>query len=315
MKPKGGPTQSETASGVTVVVHQGAIGDWVLTFPLWRGVAEPITVVTAASKGRLAARMLPHVEALDIESGGWSRLHGACSPNNLAPVTRQILAAAKRIISFVSRGDDDWARHAASLAPTAQRVYIQLRPHADQHRHVTDTCLQQMAEQGLAWTMRQPTTHRQPNGPVMIHPGSGGRDKCWPLDRFVALAGKLSRRGFRVRFLLGEVERERWSPEAVRRLADAFEVIHGTDVLQLHDLLHGAAGFIGNDAGPTHLAAQMGLSVLALFGPTDPAVWSPRGPGVRVLAPPSPAPMTWLTVEHAWNFTATDFLPLLTNQT
>lgn len=41
--------------------------------------------------------------------------------------------------------------------------------------------------------------------------------------------------------------------------------------------------YIGNDSGITHLAAAVGTPVLALFGPTDPAVWAPRGPHVRVV--------------------------------
>ena len=38
--------------------------------------------------------------------------------------------------------------------------------------------------------------------------------------------------------------------------------------------------YIGNDSGITHLAAAVGTPVLALFGPTDPEVWAPRGPHV-----------------------------------
>ena len=47
--------------------------------------------------------------------------------------------------------------------------------------------------------------------------------------------------------------------------------------------LAGAHLYIGNDSGITHLAAAAGTPVLALFGPTDPAVWAPRGPNVRVV--------------------------------
>ena len=43
-----------------------------------------------------------------------------------------------------------------------------------------------------------------------------------------------------------------------------------------------ASLYIGNDSGITHLAAAVGTPVLALFGPTDPAVWAPRGPHVQV---------------------------------
>jgi len=40
--------------------------------------------------------------------------------------------------------------------------------------------------------------------------------------------------------------------------------------------------YIGNDSGITHLAAAVATPVLALFGPTDPSVWAPRGPNVRI---------------------------------
>ncbi len=44
-----------------------------------------------------------------------------------------------------------------------------------------------------------------------------------------------------------------------------------------------ASHYIGNDSGITHLAAALGTPTLALFGPTDPAQWAPRGPHVRIL--------------------------------
>ena len=56
-------------------------------------------------------------------------------------------------------------------------------------------------------------------------------------------------------------------------------------IADLYDLacwLASARLYIGNDSGITHLAAAAGAPVLALFGPTDPAVWAPRGPNVRV---------------------------------
>jgi ADP-heptose:LPS heptosyltransferase len=34
---------------------------------------------------------------------------------------------------------------------------------------------------------------------------------------------------------------------------------------------------VGNDSGVTHLAAVAGAPVVALFGPTDPALWRPLG--------------------------------------
>jgi ADP-heptose:LPS heptosyltransferase len=51
----------------------------------------------------------------------------------------------------------------------------------------------------------------------------------------------------------------------------------------LGTLLSRAGVYVGNDSGVSHLAAAWGAPTLALFGPTDPAVWAPLGPHVRTL--------------------------------
>ncbi len=56
----------------------------------------------------------------------------------------------------------------------------------------------------------------------------------------------------------------------------------------------GARLYIGNDSGITHLAAAIGIPTLALFGPTSPATWAPRGPNVTVL---HAQPITALSVQ------------------
>jgi heptosyltransferase-2 len=52
-------------------------------------------------------------------------------------------------------------------------------------------------------------------------------------------------------------------------------------------------GFVGNDSGVTHLAAAVKARTIALFGPTDPSVWAPRGPSVLVAAHGSTAETVW----------------------
>jgi heptosyltransferase III len=99
--------------------------------------------------------------------------------------------------------------------------------------------------------------------------------------------------------ILGTVELERWPPAQVAHWRDALGARILTDLESLRQVLAGARAYVGNDAGPTHLAAQMGVPTLALFGPTDPAMWRPIGPSVRVLAPPRPRAMTWLATSAA----------------
>ncbi|MEZ6192720.1 MAG: glycosyltransferase family 9 protein [Phycisphaerales bacterium] len=132
---------------------------------------------------------------------------------------------------------------------------------------------------------------------MAVHPGSGGEQKCWPADRYESLIEKLKDRGQPVRPLLGEAEADRWPDDVIQR----WQKQHGAEVFgsldQLHVALAAASAYIGNDSGPTHLAAQMGLPTVALFGPTPPSLWAPVGPSVTVLAPPAPAAMDWLSVD------------------
>jgi hypothetical protein len=103
-----------------------------------------------------------------------------------------------------------------------------------------------------------------------IHPFSGSPRKNWPLDKFRALARQLER-VMAVRWCAGREDPP--IEEPVTRIDDLYELARW---------LAGARLYIGNDSGITHLAAAVGIPTLALFGPTDPNVWAPRGPHVRV---------------------------------
>ncbi len=124
---------------------------------------------------------------------------------------------------------------------------------------------------------------------VILHLGSGGKAKCWPLERFEAVASELRRAGRDVRWMIGPVELD-WYGEAFRtRLARTADVIYEEDLARAAAAIAGADAFVGNDAGMTHLAAALGTPTVALFGPTDPAVWRPIGPAVRTIGGPRTA--------------------------
>ncbi len=127
---------------------------------------------------------------------------------------------------------------------------------------------------------------------LALHPGSGSPAKCWPADRFAALATRLAGSppddgrpcgGGASRFLvvLGPAEKDqRW--DRSRGAVIARELPLRT----LGALLSHAGLFVGNDSGVAHLAAACGAPTLALFGPTDPGVWAPVGRSVRWLRAP-----------------------------
>lgn len=110
-----------------------------------------------------------------------------------------------------------------------------------------------------------------------------GPAKLWPPDRIASLASRLEARGIRA-VLLG-------SP-AARELADRVQAAAGGAVRSLVGrdrpallpaLVSELDAFVGADSGPAHVAAAVGVPTVTLFGPTDPRLTAPFGPGQRAL--------------------------------
>lgn len=117
------------------------------------------------------------------------------------------------------------------------------------------------------------------SAPIVVHVGSGGRHKCWPADALLALLASLRARG-PVRVLAGPAEVER----GLAWLGGDAACHAPATVSELAAELRGARAFVGHDSGPTHLAAALRVPTVALFVATDPAIWAPVGPHVRVVA-------------------------------
>jgi len=117
---------------------------------------------------------------------------------------------------------------------------------------------------------------------LAVHPGSGSPRKSWPPDRFASLVEALAP-GRPWLLIEGPADVEAAAPLARRPGA---VVARGLDARALGAVLSRAGMFVGHDSGVTHLAAAWGAPTLALFGPTDPAVWAPVGPRVRIVRAP-----------------------------
>lgn len=128
---------------------------------------------------------------------------------------------------------------------------------------------------------------------VAVHPGSGSPRKNWPLERFVELAGRLAADGWSPRFIVGEAD-----AEIERGLASVpgVRLLPRSDLVGLAAMLAACRGYAGNDSGVTHVAAAVGIPVVALFGPSDPNLWASRAPRVRVVRAAEPTPESLATV-------------------
>lgn len=279
-----------------LLFHQAALGDFVLTWPMAMAAARlwptnRVIYVTAKSKGELAERAIG-VEWRDGD--GW---HGLFTPDvdpaSLPPAATRTLAGAALILSFVSDGSDTWAQNVKRIVPEAQLICICARPADDLDRHLTVFHAEQLGEKvDLQGAVSQMLRHTAASGAVprrsagdriIIHPGSGGAAKRWPAEKFAAVGQALVDAGHPVSFILGEAEREAISADHVAAFRSIGKVIEPATLVALFDSLQQAALYLGNDSGPTHLAALLGLPTLALFGRDNDVAWRPLGPGVRII--------------------------------
>src|SRR5580704_17500597 len=109
-----------------LIFHLGALGDFVVTWPLALGLARlhpqsRVFYVTHGQKGALAERVL-RVESLDVETGGWHGLFST-SPDLPAPAAKA-LAGAHTVLSFLAEADDQWSRNVAAANPEAALLTV-----------------------------------------------------------------------------------------------------------------------------------------------------------------------------------------------
>lgn len=256
----------------TLVVHPGgALGDFVLSWPVLRtlmSAGRRVGMVSAASRAKLAARCLG-VLALPDHLPPWPGMWAGDAP----AASRS--ACVSLVIAFGER-PTAWTGAAEGLFPEA-RVVMETRT---LNRVLAADLARQFA--GAGGPNMHGLRRTGSNRTVVLHAGSGGVPKQWPLASWIGLADLVAREGHAMELVAGESEREPWSSENQALFTHAGGRFIET-VEELADLLSPAMAFVGADCGPSHLSAQLGIPTLALFGPTSPEQWAPVGPWVRVL--------------------------------
>ena len=113
---------------------------------------------------------------------------------------------------------------------------------------------------------------------IAIHPGSPIPIKRWMPERYAELADWLIARK-RAQILFVGVEDEIPIITDIQGLmrAETNNVAGKTSLTQLASILQTCSVFIGNDSGPMHLAAAVGIPTIGLYGPGDPTRFGPVG--------------------------------------
>ena len=120
---------------------------------------------------------------------------------------------------------------------------------------------------------------------VGVHPGASfGPAKRWPPERFAALADRLIGELRADVLIFGSAAETPLAESIARVMKHAPTVVAGkTTLTQMLALLASCRLVVTNDSGPMHLAAGLGLPLVAVFGSTDERATGPLGSRARVV--------------------------------
>lgn len=255
----------------TLLIRPGAIGDCIVSLPALEYLRTEYTEVWVRSVNQPLVRF---ADRLDSIAATGLDLVGIQTPKR----TMERLAEFDRIVSWYGTNHEEFREAVRGLPFT---FYPPLPK--DTALHACDFYAAQTgAPMGL--TPQIPVGAVAKRDVIVIHPFSGSPRKNWPLGRFRELAAALP----------CPVE---WTAGPEESLAEA---IRFDDLFDLARWLAGARGYIGNDSGISHLAAAVGLPVVALFRETNSAVWSPRPSHVRLVNDETAISALFPLFGHAW---------------
>jgi ADP-heptose:LPS heptosyltransferase len=303
-----------------LVVELWGMGDLVLATPFLRAAAGTfdLTLLAKPMAQELQPRLWPGVEVVPF-TFPWTAFRGKYNLtrwpwSELASLARQ-LRSRRFDIAVSARWDP---RNDALLGLTGARRRVgfpRLRsglfltecltpPSPGAHRYENWRVL----ARHLGFELPEKNKLASPSRSaqiVLIHTGAAQPARIWPLERFQILAAQLRQARYSVQIVCDSAQREWWSSRSE-------DVRVPESLAELMALIDGAGLFVGNDSGPGHLAAIMGVPTFTLFGNQYPSVFSPLHPASQWVEG-SPCPYKpcydscrFATPECLWSISAPD---------
>lgn len=292
--------------GNILLVHQGGVGDFVLCLPAFGAIRQYYLGARIELLGY--PRILQLVQGRYYVDNGKS-IDGVAlgslylEEGNLDAPAFRYFAGFDLAFLFAQHGEGIFSAN-VRRAGVKRVLSIPPFPEKGGRVHAIDHMLSCLSSMGVphgmgipriflseedrqfaeAWLAQKGALEQAEKGLIALHPGSGSRKKLWPIGKFLDLAGSITRElGLNTILFIGPAEGEYLGSGLERMRARCPISAHHLPLIQVASLLERCRCYIGNDSGITHLAAAAGVPTVALFGPTDPEIWGPRGERVAIL--------------------------------
>ncbi|MEO5720418.1 MAG: glycosyltransferase family 9 protein [Chthoniobacterales bacterium] len=281
-----------------LVIRGGAIGDFVLTLPAIKLLRD------AFPQARLELLGYKHIAALaerrfyvdvvrSIEAGNLARFFAKDA--ELPEEWAAYFHGFDFVVSFLFDPDQIFQRN---LQRCGVETFLACSPKISEGEPATVQLARPLAALDLFLTDPAPKLFPSEadrsfarasfpqEGMIALHPGSGSESKNWPVENWIALLDHLAPRS-ETRFLIVGGEADGLELAAFRAWSqNRVNFATNLPLPHLAAAVERCALFLGHDSGISHIAAAVGTRSMLLFGPTDPAVWAPQNPNVKVLRAP-----------------------------
>jgi heptosyltransferase-3 len=299
----------EPAMQRILVIRGGAVGDLIVTLPalgLLRRAFPHATIELLGNPSRAILAQHPCYVDRIIDLEHWDLYRLFSQQPTISQGLATFLRSFALIFSYLPVPDMTFV---TNLRRYCQGEVLTWQPHPPPSVHITDHLLQPVmrfvrrpcnacphvyldpAAQEFAARFWQ-TASLPDQGVVAFHPGSGGAYKLWPLAGWEQIMTWTAQQGLQGLIISGPVEQAQHTPLAHPAHFPPWPWAQNLPLPHLAALLARCQAVVGHDSGITHLAAAVGTTTLALFGPTDPLVWGPRSRRACVLWPEPLGPLT-----------------------
>jgi ADP-heptose:LPS heptosyltransferase len=145
---------------------------------------------------------------------------------------------------------------------------------------MADTLLDLVEKLGVAFSPYPESAARPPAAPgarprVCIHPGAGNAIRLWPAAYYADLTARLIEECACDVILIGSADETSIGADIIGGAAGVISHIGLTEPQELAAIISGCALFIGNNSGPHHLAASLGVPTISIHsGVVDAQEWA-----------------------------------------